>query len=67
VKVLVRPVNSEAFHKNVASCLTTSEKLFVVRQSSTDLSMKLRELDVVEQSSCLDDVWKTAKGVVEVL
>jgi hypothetical protein len=67
VQVFVRPVNSEAFHKNVASRFTASEELLVVGKSSTNFSMKFRELDVVEQSTSLDNVGKAAKSVVEIL
>ena len=63
----MRPVNSEAFHKNVAPGFTASEEFFVIRESPTNFSMEFRELDVVEQSTSLDDVGKAAKSVVEVL
>lgn len=67
MKIPVRPMNAESFHENVALRLTTSEELFVVGESPTDFTMKLRELDVVEQSTSLDYVREAAKGVVEVL
>ena len=67
VQVFVRPVNSEAFHKNIALGFTASEELLVIGQSSTNLAMKLRELDLIEKSTSLDDVGKAAKSVVEVL
>ena len=67
MKIPVRPINAETFHENVALRLTTSEELFVVGESPTDFTMKLRELDVVEQSTSLDYVREAAKGVVEVL
>lgn len=48
VKVFVGPVNSKAFHENVALGLTASEEFFIVGKCTTNFAVKLRVLYVVE-------------------
>lgn len=66
-KVFVSPALSKAFHKQIALGRTIAQKLLVVRQRSTNFTVHLRELDLVEQLASLDNVREATEGVVEVL
>ena len=66
MKIFVRPVNTETFYKNVAFWFTTPEELFVVWESTTNLTVKLGELDVVEKSTRLNNVREATEGVIKV-
>jgi hypothetical protein len=67
MQVFVSPVHSESFYENVGLGLAVPQEVFVVGERAAGLAVQLWELDVVEETSCLDDVGEAAKGVIEVL
>ena len=67
MEVLVGPVSSEAFHEDIRTWRTVPQQLLVIRQGSAALPMKTRELDLIQKSPRLHDVWEATKSVVEVL
>lgn len=67
VQVFVSPVHTESLYKDVGLGLAVPQEVLVVGERAAGLTVQLWELDVVEETSGLDDVGEAAEGVVEVL